>query len=189
MFNDWMVEGAMPHIHRRITAWAKWACAQGPYWLCWCPLNKVRHWSQPGQRCYRRLPPGHLSPFDGVRHRIWSGTSSLYFVLLYYITDSGFAFTPLKVPTGCRHSSSAFPATHQSRITSALEQLCSLFHRAGNFRFCLPMVPTATIIINSQVNSQRCTAGDANKVRDKRDNEWNPTKRCEVNMTAYGRNR
>ena len=46
-----------------------------------------------------RFWPSLRTAFDGVHPCIWSRTSTLYLVLLWYITDSGFAFAPLKVPT------------------------------------------------------------------------------------------
>ena len=81
------------------------------------PWIRCGHWSQPGRGCYRRHWPSSVPSLMEYTLAIWSGTSSPYFVLLQYITDSGFVFAPLKVPTpvcrcsGCRHWSSDFPAT------------------------------------------------------------------------------
>ena len=64
------------------------------------PWIRCGHWSQPGRGCYRRHWPSSVPPLTEYALAIWSGTSSPYFVLLQYITDSG-----------CRHCSSDFPAT------------------------------------------------------------------------------
>ena len=96
-------------------------------------------------RMLYKTATGHLSlpPLTKYALAIWSSTSTPYFVMLLYITDSG----PTKGAHSCVNGAQdadiltrLSPVHSQSHI--CVEQLCLLFHGGGSSRFCLLMVPT-----------------------------------------------